>query len=581
MTPICAEELQLAVESDLSCYTGFLTSDMTPSFAAGVLQRQCLTKKFNSGEIPEEAVQVALTRLIESNEICRTWALKPESSLDDLIINGVKSVLDDFFHPEGLPLLNLFKISEGFGVGPGANVGASKDYSFLGKVFNGPMTCTDRSLYHLYRSAISHSPRWSAAEKLRYSSHGLRVVAGEKWSAVSKTTFPPVARGIGTQPLLNMLFQKGIGSAIESRLVEYFGIDLSIQPELNKRLALAGSKHSDGDVTIDLKEASNSIGLSNSALLIPRSSLDWLLRTRCKKTALPGGDLMDLYILSGMGNGYTFPLQTAIFASIAITCMRLAGIEPQRNRFNQVWRRWTLGNFGVFGDDIIVPKGAYSILSRALRLLGFRVNDDKSFYAGWFRESCGGDYFKGQNIRPVYCKSLATPQDVYSLFNRTVVWSAKHSIDLNAVWNLLRSRMNRQKLLFIPFTEGDPHGIKVPSFATPWGTASCLFTKSTLYASYRPKQLIVDLSRQTATKRKLGYHVDSNHHGSLVAFLGGFIRDGRMVLKPKGTIRYQIRWSSTPSWDWIPEVDLTRDQGERWKALAARIVFQTLLTPEG
>jgi hypothetical protein len=568
VTLISAEELQLATDVDLSSYVGPISSDMSPTYVAGLLQRQCMAKKFlDSNTITQEAEQEALRRLKESNSLCQEWSFKPNLSLDEMILGDVSSLMDSFFFPDGLGLLSLTAIAERFGVGPGANVGATKDNSFIGKVFNGPMSCTDRSLYRMYELAISRSPRWSAAEKRRCSTHGLRVVHGEKWSAVPKTSVPAVARGIGTQPLLNMLFQKGIGIALEERLKTRFHIDLSAQPDLNKRLALEGSI-GNSFATVDLKEASNSISLALCKEILPASQLAWLLRTRCARTTLPSGEGLDLYILSGMGNGYTFPLQTAIFASIAITAMRHAGITPIYNVWCKTWRRWIPGNFGVFGDDIIVPSQAYGMLHRALVLLGFRVNDDKSFFAGRFRESCGGDYFSGHDVRPVYCKSLATQQDVYSLFNRTIRWSAKHGIALDATWTLLRSRISQRKLLTVPFTEGDTGGFKVPYFSAV-GQASDRNTHSIIYRACVPKASEVDLTRQKHAKERLGYHGDTNYHGTLVALLGGFVRNNRITLIAKGAVRYIVRWRLVPSWDWIPEADLTRDQGERWKALAA------------
>jgi hypothetical protein len=36
-----------------------------------------------------------------------------------------------------------------------------------------------------------------------------------------------------------------------------------------------------------------------------------------------------------------------------------------------------------------------------LTILGLKVNDEKSFVKGFFRESCGSDYYMGHNVTPV------------------------------------------------------------------------------------------------------------------------------------------------------------------------------------
>ncbi len=53
----------------------------------------------------------------------------------------------------------------------------------------------------------------------------------------------------------------------------------------------------------------------------------------------------------------------------------------------------------------------------ALQLCGFTVNSSKSFTDGPFRESCGHDYYKGIDIRPVYTKTMLTWRDVFRVHN--------------------------------------------------------------------------------------------------------------------------------------------------------------------
>lgn len=56
----------------------------------------------------------------------------------------------------------------------------------------------------------------------------------------------------------------------------------------------------------------------------------------------------------------------------------------------------------VFGDDIIVPVYAQDRLKLVLEYLGFKVNDAKTFGTGKFRESCGVDAYDGVDVTPPY-----------------------------------------------------------------------------------------------------------------------------------------------------------------------------------
>jgi len=57
--------------------------------------------------------------------------------------------------------------------------------------------------------------------------------------------------------------------------------------------------------------------------------------------------------------------------------------------------------FKVYGDDIIVRNGVFTPLLSLLTVCGFRVNPRKTFSTGPFRESCGADWFFGEDVRPI------------------------------------------------------------------------------------------------------------------------------------------------------------------------------------
>jgi hypothetical protein len=65
-----------------------------------------------------------------------------------------------------------------------------------------------------------------------------------------------------------------------------------------------------------------------------------------------------------------------------------------------------IGQVAVYGDDIIVPVDSRELLVEALEVLDFKVNAQKSYWTGKFRESCGVDAYCGENITPAYWRTF-------------------------------------------------------------------------------------------------------------------------------------------------------------------------------
>jgi hypothetical protein len=89
------------------------------------------------------------------------------------------------------------------------------------------------------------------------------------------------------------------------------------------------------------------------------------------------GESFMLEKFSSMGNGYTFELESTIFAGCVFAC-----VPPSR---------WD--DCSVYGDDLIVPQKYADRLVDCLETFGFKVNHKKSCLAGRFFESCGTDWF--------------------------------------------------------------------------------------------------------------------------------------------------------------------------------------------
>lgn len=129
--------------------------------------------------------------------------------------------------------------------------------------------------------------------------------------------------------------------------------------------------------TIDLSAASDSVSSAFLEYLGPVYHRA-LRSTRSEICLLPNGSQHTLKKAASMGNGWTFPLECLVFSALAEEACKREGLAPI---------------YSVFGDDIIIPNGAYETCCSLLQECGFTVNQSKSFSAeSLFRESCGRDY---------------------------------------------------------------------------------------------------------------------------------------------------------------------------------------------
>ena len=234
--------------------------------------------------------------------------------------------------------------------------------------------------------------------------------------AVPKTAVKP--RLISIEPSYNQFLQQGLATQLKLAMRAFPVCDITNQ-DRNKALARIASQ--EGRLaTIDLSEASDRIhyGLVKGMFGFNRAFLDYLDATRSRAISVDGRELL-LNKFASMGSALTFPVQTMVFTAIAV----YASCVQARN-FSRAFVISHLRNekFGVYGDDIIVPVDLYPILTATLVELGLKVNTDKSFHTGLFRESCGGDYWGGHDVTPVYVRA-AMPQSRHDA-ESLVSWSS-------------------------------------------------------------------------------------------------------------------------------------------------------------
>lgn len=218
--------------------------------------------------------------------------------------------------------------------------------------------------------------------------------------AVPKTITGP--RLIAEEPVALQWCQQAIKDYLYTRVSESIlsnFIDFRRQDK-NGSLALEASQT--GELaTIDLSSASDRISLWLVERVFRRAptlleALDatrsvWIHQDIDKKSP-------KYYVLrkfSTMGNATTFPVQSLVFLTVALGCvLHKRGWRVSDKTLSLLGDR----EVRVFGDDIIVPADCAELVADTLEALGLRVNTNKTFLSGNFRESCGVDAFNGHDV---------------------------------------------------------------------------------------------------------------------------------------------------------------------------------------
>ena len=298
--------------------------------------------------------------------------------------------------------------------GPGASNGVRGTHT-AEKIVQ-PMTCVASSvplIEELRRSNLYFRLHDSIRKE-----NGYMVVEGSRLTTVPKNE--ETERTIAIEPSGSMALQLCAGNYLRY-VLKSIGLDISSQQPLNRQLALAASVNNHL-ATIDLKSASDSISPELVRLLMPKKWYDYLMAVRSQVTELPNGETVELKMISTMGNGFTFPLMTLLLVSL------IYGYRCTKGGPN-LFMDWS--STAVYGDDIIIPVHEYDGFVVVLQQAGFVVNLDKSYSDGPFRESCGGDYFKGYNVSPFYVRDLSTDSAIYTAINQVLDWSARNELFLS------------------------------------------------------------------------------------------------------------------------------------------------------
>lgn len=221
--------------------------------------------------------------------------------------------------------------------------------------------------------------------------------------SVPKTLKTP--RIIAIEPACMQYTQQGLLEVLVEKLEsdtlkDSLGFTDQTPNKERARLASIDQKFS----TLDLSEASDRV----SNLLVRTACSRWphfneaLQACRSTRADVPGHGIRTISKFASMGSAVCFPIEAMVFLTTV-----LLGYEDSlartltRSDVNDI-----LPRVRVYGDDIIVPTDiVHSVISN-LSLFGFKVNANKSFWIGKFRESCGGDYYDGCDVKPTYVRRM-------------------------------------------------------------------------------------------------------------------------------------------------------------------------------
>lgn len=410
--------LTLASETIPQCI-GTVIGRSTQEIRA-VYQLCALLKKFPFSTSKEQRTESAKAKFAKAETKCHEFNSKLYRDVvapgeDDTAIAlytyataFIRKVLGDF---PSFPA-----VSEWSRHGPGVTLstlnGANSAYY---KFAEWPYDCTEEALPHA-KSLIEQDERWLGALEDSYRdvmeiprhrildrrvfwANVFHVVPGNRVTFVPKDAL--TERTIAIEPVMNLALQLGVDGFIRRRL-KRFGVNLDSQ-EKNQELARLGSMYGGKNYcTIDLEAASDTVSLKLCEVMLPPAWYQYLVDLRSPIGQL-GDDTYVYSKVSSMGNGYTFALESLLFAAIIYAAHK------------HTYGRLMKEDFAVFGDDLIVTSDIADLVIGYLTRCGFATNAEKTFLEGPFRESCGTDWFLGHNIRPLQLKTV--PNHAKSLFS--------------------------------------------------------------------------------------------------------------------------------------------------------------------
>lgn len=301
-------------------------------------------------------------------------------------------------------ILGKFSVSEWFTEcrnSGGSSIGVPFIDTSNEKKFRFPMSVTKEA-----ESLFNQALLWDSRLRESIKTYNGFFPVGEKYEVVSGSRATTVEKNseirrmICPEPTCNMYLQLGLMQVMYKRMKSW-SLDVESLPERHKKLAWESSI-TQKNATIDWSSASDCVSIVLLRWLLPPAWFRIVESLRCKETTIQGVST-ELNMVSTMGNAVTFPLETLVFWAYA-NAINLTNSTDSLSLFPE-WDQPDT-DISVFGDDCIVPSHMAKEFISTMESVGFIINDEMSYYKNeQFRESCGGDYLCGFDVRPYCCKA--------------------------------------------------------------------------------------------------------------------------------------------------------------------------------
>lgn len=200
------------------------------------------------------------------------------------------------------------------------------------------------------------------------------------------------------------VWRQSISNTVAKYLSTLLPSDLDITDQTrNQLLAEQGSR--DGSVaTLDASHASDMITKTHMRSVFPPDVvriLDYLFSDFWEI----GEQRRTMQMMSTAGHSLTFIFETIFYYAVAEAAARIY------TRFTGQRKSLVVS---AYGDDVILSSEIAPLAIELYSYLGLKINEDKSFISGPYRESCGEEYYDGIRLSTVYYPRFPVVGDLSS-----------------------------------------------------------------------------------------------------------------------------------------------------------------------
>lgn len=168
---------------------------------------------------------------------------------------------------------------------------------------------------------------------------------------------------------------------------------------------------------------------------VPLVETDWFGNSRVSNRKV---QTIRLAKYASMGSALCFPMEAMVFTTLIFLGIQKSLNKPLTGEDIKSFSR----SVRVYGDDLIVPEDHVLSVVEVLEHFGAKVGLSKSFWTGKFRESCGKEYYAGEDVsivrvREVFPTRLQDADAVNSLVE------LRNQLYMAGYWDTVRWLDNR------------------------------------------------------------------------------------------------------------------------------------------